>query len=77
MAHYLDDFVTMGDPEGDECGRNADIMHGICEQLGMPVEPEKDEGPATVISFLGLELDSTAMEVRLPLDKLTNLRALL
>ncbi len=77
MAHYLDDFVTTGDPEGDECGRNADIMHGICEQLGMPVEPEKDEGPATVISFLGLELDSTAMEVRLPLDKLTNLRALL
>lgn len=77
VAHYLDDFVTTGDPEGDECGRNADIMHGICEQLGMPVEPEKDEGPATVISFLGLELDSTAMEVRLPLDKLTNLRALL
>ena len=31
----------------------------------MPVEPEKDEGPASTISFLGLELDSMAMEVRL------------
>ena len=43
----------------------------------MPVEPEKDEGPATLISFLGLELDSVAMGLRLPHDKLKNLRALL
>ena len=40
----------------------------------MPVEPAKDEGPATTISFLGLELDP---EVRLLQDKLKRLRALL
>ena len=44
----------------------------------MPVEPEEDEGPATTISFLGLELDSVvALEVRLPQVKLKCLRALL
>ena len=59
------------------CERNARVMHDLCAQLGMPVELEKDEGPATSISFLGLELDSVAMELRLPQDKLMNLRALL
>lgn len=40
-------------------------MHTVCNDVAMPVEPEKDEGPATTISFLGLELDSVALEVRL------------
>lgn len=43
----------------------------------MPVEPEKDEGPATTIGFLGLELNSVALEVRLPIDKLRQLKALI
>ena len=34
------------------------------------MEPEKDEGPATTLSFVGIELDSVAMEVCLPLEKL-------
>ncbi len=33
---------------------------------GLPVEPEKDEGPATKIGVLGLELDSDVLEVRSP-----------
>ena len=77
MAHYLDDFVTTGPPGGQECEKNAEMMHDLCGQLGMPVEPDKDEGPATSITFLGLELDSRAMEIRLPQDKLGNLRVLL
>ena len=40
------------------------------------VEPEKDDGQAT-IGFIGLELDSIAMEIRLPAEKLTRLKALL
>ena len=43
----------------------------------MPIEPEKDEGPATTISFLGLELDSVAGEIRLPQEKLQKLRTML
>lgn len=49
-------------------------MHDICEELGLPTEPEKDEGPATTIRFLGLELDTVTLEVRLPADKLDRLR---
>ena len=46
-------------------------------KVGLPVEPEKDEGPATKIGVLMLELDSEALEVRLPPEKLCHLRALL
>ncbi len=40
----------------------------------MPTEPEKDEGPATEIVFLGMELDSEKLEIRLPQEKLDRLR---
>ena len=42
--------------------------------MGLPAEPEKDEGPATSISFLGIELDTVALEIHLPAEKLEHLR---
>ena len=44
---------------------------------GLPIDPAKTEGPATTITFLGLEVDSIALEVRLPREKLENLKQLL
>ena len=38
-------------------------------KLGVPKASEKTEGPTTVLCFLGLELDSDEMVVRLPMDK--------
>ena len=77
LAHYIDDFITLGAPGSQECGRNQRIMHETCNETGFPYEPEKDEGPATTISFTGVELDSVAMELRLPLEKLARLKSTL
>ena len=74
LAHNVDDFVTVVAPRTQECQQNVDLMHEVCAKADMPVEPEKDEGPATTIVFLGLELDSTAQEIRLPGDNLRLLR---
>ncbi len=74
VAHYIDDFVTLGMPGSTECASNVEQMHSACELMGLPREPEKDKGPATTLSFLGIEIDSIAMELRLPGDKLTRLR---
>ena len=38
---------------------------------------EKREGPATCLSFLGLELDTVAMVLRLPASKLEALQVLI
>lgn len=50
-------------------------MTEIYDKAGMLIAPEETEGPATTIEFLGLELDSIAMEVLLPQGKLETLRA--
>ena len=75
LDHYIDDFVTAGAPNSGECKRNVSIMKAVCLETGLPVEPEKDEGPATRIGVLGIELDTQAMIVRLPPVKLNQLRA--
>lgn len=75
--HYIDDFITVGAPGSDECTRNVQLMLQTCESAGVPVEESKSEGPASSLTFLGIEIDSVAMELRLPADKLTQLQTLL
>ena len=66
LGHYIDDFITVGVPQADECRANLGIMKAVCMEAGMPTEQEKEEGPTTVLTFLGIELDSEAMVIRLP-----------
>ena len=58
VDHYIDDFITAGRKQSDECSKNFTIMHEICKATGTPVEAEKSESPTPVIGFLGIELDS-------------------
>ena len=76
VAHYLDDYTTMGAPEGEECQANLDTMLSTCRRLGVPVAPAKCAGPTTVMVFLGFQLDTDQLVVRLPQDKLRRTVAL-
>jgi len=71
--HYLDDFLTMGRPNSKECQENLDTMISICRRLGLPLSIHKIEGPSMTIVFLGIELDSELLLIRIPEDKLTQL----
>lgn len=77
VAHYIDDFVSVSPPDGREGEADKSVMHDACEDLGLPTKPEKDEGPAPRINFLGLELDSQALVIKLPLEKLHSIKAAL
>ena len=77
VFHYLDDYITVGPPASDVCLRNLDTIKHSCGLLGVPLEEGKSEGPATCITFLGMELDSVSKIIRLPDDKLEKLRLLL
>ena len=70
--HYVDDFLTMGRAESDECQVNMALMHQTCHEAGLPLEPSKTQGPCPILTFLGIELDTISMEMRLPQDKLRN-----
>ena len=70
---FLDDYITLGPAESDECQKHLNILLSVCAMLGVPVAVDKTEGPSTRITFLGIEVDTIAMELRLPQDKFDHL----
>ena len=75
--HYLDDFLLLGPPSSVECAQSLSTTLSLCEELGFPVAPEKTEGPTTVLTFLGIELDTSCQVLRLPYDKWERLLAVI
>lgn len=73
LEHYFDDFVLVGPPRSLQCGQDLQVALDVCEVVGMPVAGPKTVGPATVLPLLGIEVDSEALEVRLPPGKLDKL----
>ena len=77
ILHILDDFLILSDADEHKCKNDLLVFLGLCKTLGVPIKQEKTEFPTTVITFMGLELDSVNMVARLPQDKLIKLRSLL
>ena len=77
IIHYLDGFLFGGRPNSGSCCRSLDLALRVCNEVGFPVMAEKVVGPTTVIEFLGLVLDTTAMEIRLPDYKLSRLKTMI
>ena len=47
LWHYLDNFITCGAADSDECKLNLQMLLDICNHLGVPIAQEKVEGPST------------------------------
>lgn len=74
MVHILDDFLFLSSAKSASCQTDLDKFLKFCHYIGVPIKHEKSESARTVITFMGLELDSLLVEARLPLDKLTKVR---
>ena len=79
LEHYLDDFLGVS-PPSDCVPTSTAAVHKatlltVFENLGIPIAtgPDKNVGPSTVVTVLGIEVDSVAQETRLPDDKLVKL----
>ena len=72
--HYLDNFLLFGEPDSSQCAYALRRALARCETLGVPVAPGKTEGPSTKLAFLGIEIDTRSMVLRLPPPKLERLR---
>ncbi len=77
LRHYIDDFVSVGQKGTNDCAEAMDIFKEKCQWLGMPLEEKKEEGPSEVLTFLGLEIDTVKMEVRLPQEMVKEMRSIL
>ena len=72
IIHYVDDFLFVIKFEADATVF-LDRALRACTLLGVPMSPLKTEGPTTRLTFLGIELDTVAMQARLPAAKLHEL----
>ena len=77
LIHYLDDFLFLVVPQTNEGTHIHSLALNVFARLGVPVALHKTEGPACIITFLGICIDNIAGELRLPLDKLQHLQGLI
>ena len=74
VFHYIDDFIFAGSPTSSQCSVAMVAAMQVCTELGVPMESEKNEGPATTLLVLGIEFDTKVMILHLHNTKLTPLR---
>ena len=75
-VNYLDDFIAVC-KSYDSCLQAQSIILSILRSLGFHVAYNKVSPPSTCTIYLGVEIDSLAMELRLPSGKLQKLKDLL
>ena len=68
IIHLLDDFLIIAASQ-EICQRQLTLFVDLCGHFGVPIAPEKTCGPATTLSFAGIELDTIQLEARLPAEK--------
>jgi len=77
VDHLLDDFIFAGKHGSNACMSLVNTFEEVCKELGVPIATEKSIDPTTVMVFLGLEIDTNEMTIRVPSHKIEELTALL
>lgn len=70
---YLDDFLIISDSK-QACAQALSVLIQLLRKLGFSIHWGKVVDPTHKITFLGIELNSLEMSLRLPLDKMCILR---
>ena len=74
--HYLGDFILVVGSRHRAVHQKEIILKSF-EELKVPIEQSKLEGPSTCLSFLGIEIDMESMQLHLPSSKLSYLEEML
>jgi hypothetical protein len=74
MSHILDDFIFFSRKGTNHCRKALTSFLALCHRLGLPITEAKTVWPSTRVQLHGLEVDTTTMELRLPPDKLADLK---
>ena len=77
LDHLLDDFIMAGSRGSGVCQNLVDVFESTCKELGIPIADEKSVDPTTIMIFLGFEIDTNEMSVRIPAHKIVELESLI
>lgn len=69
-VHYLDDFLFAGPKNTSDCKKLMQTFRSLCQDIGVPLAEEKTVGPTSCLVFLGLEINTDEMNVKIPPDKI-------
>ena len=64
--HYLDDFLFVDKAATPFDNSQLQVALLTCRALGVPVAPDKVHRPTEKLTFLGIEIDSASLQLRLP-----------
>eukprot|EP00111_Clytia_hemisphaerica_P017398 TCONS_00051449-protein len=76
-THYSDDFLFVHPPTIQTALNEIKTATLAFHQLGIPIAEEKQEGPSSQITYLGIEIDSSNLTIRIPDDKYSELMEIL
>ena len=76
LVNYLDDYLAI-ESTYEDCLLEQSRVIGLLRYLGFHVSFEKVKPPSKCTTYLGIEIDSELMELRLPEEKLQKLKLLL
>ena len=76
ILHLLDDFLTIDSPEF-LADRTMALLLMLFKTLNIPLASHKTIGPTTCLEYLGIILDSTSLEARLPVNKVHRINNIL
>ena len=69
MLHVLDDFCFLSVDE-KTCYEDLRKFIELCDDIGVPLAPDKTVWPAMIMTFLGILLNTIRMEASLPEEKI-------
>ena len=73
LFHYLGDFLILGSQVSLESCRNLIILLALFDQLGVPMATNKLEDTTTLLTFLGMQIDTVSYGIVPSERKLLNL----
>ena len=74
-TNYIDDFIVIANSKS-ACDEALAVLIELVQSLGFEVAWNKVEGPASTLTFLGVEIDCVARTLSLPPDKLVKMKLL-
>ncbi|XP_076592777.1 uncharacterized protein LOC143324302 [Chaetodon auriga] len=68
VIHLLDDFLTISPPSSPPA-KALTTLTTTFHELGVPISPDKTEGPKTSLDFLSITLNTVSLQASLPPEK--------
>jgi hypothetical protein len=77
VHHYLDDFIFAGHHNSNHCQIFLRSFQELCSELGVTLNPDKTIKSTTLLTFSGLDIDKVNMQIKISVNKVPELKALL